>query len=138
MMWQTAILQALEEHITKALPEYIAIFGLFIVAAITSMPRPDLIEHWLGAYAPIPADAGFWLGVWQKYRDMLAILYRWMYDSLQTFMSTRRPTTLSSPPEAVPPVPVVTLVKASVVGEKDSGGVEESQNKILTGHSVAS
>jgi hypothetical protein len=75
------VLQALQQHILKSIPEYAIIGGLFFVAIIANMPRPEVVSSWLMA-----AESR-----WVKFKELIAILYRWVYESLQAFMAARHP-----------------------------------------------
>ncbi len=85
------LMQALEQHLIKSLPEYVAIFGLFMIAVVVSMPHKDVVDKWLGAWQPVSDLASWRTRAWQKFRDLLSILYGWMYDSIQGFMASRNP-----------------------------------------------
>lgn len=102
MMAAHPVLQALEQHILRSIPEYIALFALFLVAVIANMPHSDVITQWLGAFVATPAGAAFHSRFWQKYKDFLAISYKWLYDSLQAFMAARHPP---AAPSSVPTLP---------------------------------
>lgn len=98
------VLNAVQQHFLKALPEYIALAGLFLVSVIANQPLPEVIAKWLGAFKEIPPGAKFRKVASQKFRDLLAILYKWQYDSLQAFMSARNPAgahTIPPPPQYV-------------------------------------
>ncbi len=85
------LMSALEQHLIKSLPEYVAIVGLFLIAVVVSMPHAETIDKWLGAWHPIAPDAAYRTKAWQKFRDLLSILYAWMYNSIQGFMASRNP-----------------------------------------------
>lgn len=72
----TPILHAIVLHLQKDAPEYTALLGLFFVAVIANMPHPDVIERLLGTSKPA---------------QWAAVLYKWLYDSLQAFMAARNP-----------------------------------------------
>lgn len=95
------LMQAIEDHIIKSLPEYIAILGLFLVAVIANQPHPETIDKWLGAFKELAPDTRVLTVLWQKTRDLLAILYRWSYDSLQAFMAAKNPRP-QTPPASSP------------------------------------
>lgn len=77
---------ALQQHILKSMPEYVALFALFVVAVIANMPHPDVVSAWITT----PSTA------WNKFKAMVAIWYKWLYDSLQAFMASRHPPATSS------------------------------------------
>lgn len=55
----------LGHHILQSLPEYTALIGLFIVAVVANMPRPEKFNN----------------NVW----------YTWLYESLQAFLAAKNP-----------------------------------------------
>lgn len=72
------ILRAIGQHLLKDAPEYTALLGLLAVAAIVTMPTPEVIQRLLG---------------YSRFGQWLAVLYKWLYDTMQTFMSARNPHT---------------------------------------------
>lgn len=90
----SAIFKMVEDHVVKSWPEYTVIFGLLLVAIIANMPKPDVIDRLLMDTASL----------WIKCKELVAILYRWVYESLQAFMAARHP---QPPPTVVTTAPVV-------------------------------
>ena len=84
-------MHAIEQHLIKSLPEYVAIFGLFMIAVVVSMPHAETVDKWLEAWKAVDVTARFATKAWQKFRDLLSILYAWMYNSIQGFMASRNP-----------------------------------------------
>jgi hypothetical protein len=90
------VITALEQHIIKALPEYVGLLGLLVAAWIANMTPPTMFDLWLGAWKLQPrGDKKFavWAVIvcWQKFRDLLSMLYTMFYRTLVAFMSLRHP-----------------------------------------------
>ena len=139
---QTSIWTTIQDHFVKSLPEYIALLGLFMVAVIANQPHPDVINEWLGAFRPLPANSTRCKITCQKIRDMIAILYKWQYDSLQAFMAARNPPASSQhqlppPTYTLPPTTVYTApptVSTTPVPGKTAVVISTGTAQPLTGN----
>lgn len=98
------LLYALQQHMLKSLPEYSIIIGLLFVAAVANLPRPETVTSWL-----MDAEA-----TWVKVKELVAISYKWFYDTMQAFMAARHPSapTATPPPPAAPESSVKEIVKS--------------------------
>lgn len=134
------IMNALEQHLVKSLPEYIALLGLLLVAVVANQPHPDVITKWLGAFQEVPLGASKFRYAWQKFVDLLAILYKWGFDSIQAFMSARNPTAsvqvqqhLSPPPTYVIQTPPASVAPPTTIFSTTTGTTAVDPTQPLPG-----
>ena len=78
------------ERVKKEAPEYATFITLLAVKVVAHMPNPDVIRKWLGAMAELPPTAAIWRRAGQKVLDLIFILYDWLYNALQAFISASR------------------------------------------------
>lgn len=75
--------QALQQHMLKSIPEYVAMIGILILVTIANMPLPAVIREWL---------------LKPRFVELVAIVYKWVYDAFQAFLKLLRPGSPGEPP----------------------------------------